>query len=217
MDEATRALMKLDDETRRSMASTFLDGLIEECLLEAVFEEHRSYKLMTGVCQACKRRWGEGGLYGGATMHMGGNGASNANRDIFNQDPSFTGGEKFQCPSCKTDLPAARFASHLGNCLGIGRTGGRSTTRRTASQVGTPIGNDSDTEGVADGKKREFFSFLQLSLALFPSLFGDGRGRVVWWESLFTQFFDRRDESKTKYRHPDPHPDPNPLPGLPLR
>jgi hypothetical protein len=99
------------------LAIEIADELLEEVLLEIVFEQHRKLRLGT-LCLNCdspqtdivqKRGYD---IFGqNITGRSGSSSQANVTTDV-----------KFDCPNCGWPVVASRYAPHLEKCMGIGRT-----------------------------------------------------------------------------------------------
>ncbi|KAI9140972.1 hypothetical protein BKA69DRAFT_1077547 [Paraphysoderma sedebokerense] len=102
------------------------NNLLEECLLDVIFQEHRKAKLSSQVCQVCSTRC--------RTYVL------SESKDIFGNDiTSQSDPEKIECPKCSRQLLYPRFASHLEKCLNLvtGRQAGRNAARRLVNSNST--------------------------------------------------------------------------------
>uniref|UniRef100_A0A1I7ZBD7 SAGA-associated factor 11 n=1 Tax=Steinernema glaseri TaxID=37863 RepID=A0A1I7ZBD7_9BILA len=90
---------------------------------------------------------------------------SNGTSSVPSSQPSTSNGKsssngarskhECKCPECGRTIAATRFAPHLENCLGMGRTAARASRRRPAGfyAAGNNFGSKSDTNLVAKDLK----------------------------------------------------------------
>jgi len=92
--------------------------------------------------------------------------ANKAGYDIYGLkvDNHDANGELVECPICKKNVAAARFAVHLEKCMGIGRTARtkRATVLKKTSSRGTAEGNQPSSVSDPDESKSQS----QLSMAI---------------------------------------------------
>ncbi|TPX35752.1 hypothetical protein SmJEL517_g01933 [Synchytrium microbalum] len=143
----------IDKNQQSSIA--FYDDLVEECMMEVLFEAHREAKL----ANAMSLLWYDLQAPG---------------RDVFGQElQSKVSDEKIPCPKCTKIVTAMKFMAHLEGCLGLagfGRQSARAASRRiydaanggSQSSAGrgtssSPFGDsDSDKEGsTTNDRKRK--------------------------------------------------------------
>ncbi|KAI9354518.1 hypothetical protein DFJ73DRAFT_826776 [Zopfochytrium polystomum] len=120
---------------------TFGD-ILEQCLLDVIFEAHREDKQVRSVCQICQTYCR---CY--ATKH---------GADIFG-NPAVQNSqtvEKLKCHQCNRAYPSNRYAPHLENCMGLGRRAVRTVRKVAASASSSPALNDSDVDDIVEKKKR---------------------------------------------------------------
>ncbi|KAI8053883.1 hypothetical protein BDF22DRAFT_681825 [Syncephalis plumigaleata] len=105
----------------KEAVSDLVTELLDECVLDAVVVAHREARLAAAKCGICRTRCRAF--------------SSTPGLDIFGQKPMPDTQEIVECPNCKRQFVASRYAPHLEKCLGIaGRNAARAGSRR-----GTPI------------------------------------------------------------------------------
>ncbi|KAI8929505.1 hypothetical protein BC831DRAFT_291221 [Entophlyctis helioformis] len=142
----------MPDALRDAIAKAVWDDILNEAVVEVLFDVHRLHKLDRSVCQVCHTKCRVFSSVPG--------------QDVFGCNPSLTNGEKYDCPQCQNQLPAARYAPHLEKCLGLGRMSSRVANRKitaaadrqsSPAATGSVYGegdSDTDRDTYTDKKKK---------------------------------------------------------------
>ncbi|VDL86356.1 unnamed protein product [Schistocephalus solidus] len=113
--------MSLHDEI-----SNFVDDLIDSCILDGILNLHRAIKL--GYYHLLVPDGEEASVQSGAPA-----------TDSLNKLPSCC-----RCVKCNCKVAATRYASHLSNCMGLGRNSSRRANKRIAEQQRLEDSDDVD-------------------------------------------------------------------------
>ncbi|KAJ3394653.1 SAGA-associated factor [Lobulomyces angularis] len=119
-----------------AMQNQILDSLINDAILELVFEVHRHFKNEKSVCQICKTRCHCFVQKGGV--------------DIFGNNSTQTQGERLECPNCSNLFPSVRYAPHMEKCMGLGRNASRN---KRSNNNSSPYSVDSEGDDQSNIKK----------------------------------------------------------------
>ncbi|XP_071519360.1 ataxin-7-like protein 3 isoform X2 [Panulirus ornatus] len=137
-------------ETLDVMAQMICQELVDDAILNVVFEVHQSVK--TGLMML---------ELGSAEEEHKFLQVNAEGLDVFGQAPVKKQHECI-CPSCSRNLAASRFAPHLEKCMGMGRNSSRIASRRIQNSTKENAQNlywgsddDDDDDGVIDRKRKK--------------------------------------------------------------
>jgi len=139
--------LKKDSRLLQKASEDILDTLVDDVILGICFDLHRAVK--TGLYEA---------------MDCDDNNAPHpiaGHVDVFGLPvstltglPSLKTVPQIECPNCKRQLAASRFAPHLEKCMGMGRNSSRLASRRIATSNKDSyrdVEEEETGEGGADG------------------------------------------------------------------
>ncbi|XP_045120066.1 ataxin-7-like protein 3 isoform X2 [Portunus trituberculatus] len=143
-------------DTLEALAQFVAQELLDDAILNVVFEVHQSVK--TGLLVL------EMGSLEEDTKFLQ---VSAEGLDVFGQAP-VKKQQECVCPSCSRNLAASRFAPHLEKCMGMGRNSSRIASRRIQNSTkensgGGPVGgggaaasdDDEDEDWLLDRKRKK--------------------------------------------------------------
>ncbi|KAK8394875.1 hypothetical protein O3P69_005979 [Scylla paramamosain] len=143
-------------DTLEALAQFVAQELLDDAILNVVFEVHQSVK--TGLLVL------EMGSLEEDTKFLQ---VSAEGLDVFGQAP-VKKQQECVCPSCSRNLAASRFAPHLEKCMGMGRNSSRIASRRIQNSTkensgGGPVGgggaaasdDDEDEDWLVDRKRKK--------------------------------------------------------------
>lgn len=117
---------------KAATAYSILGELVDECVLDLIFETHREAKLRAALCQICNTK---------CRTYV-----SAPTLDIFGNNPTET--EQYPCENCKTLQTSSRYAPHLEKCLGLSTRGaGRVARQRSGINPGSLYANNGQGYG----------------------------------------------------------------------
>ncbi|TPX40807.1 hypothetical protein SeMB42_g05862 [Synchytrium endobioticum] len=139
--------------TDKLSSMSIFDNMVEEVMMEVIFESHREAKLATSICQICLQQ---------CRCFV-----QAPNKDVFGQElQTKSSNDQTSCPKCGKVIATMKFMYHLEGCMGLGfgRQSSRVASRRiqdaaNGSQGGraassSPFDSESDKEGSATERKR---------------------------------------------------------------
>lgn len=139
--------LKKDPRLLQRASEDILDTLVDDIILGICFELHRAVK--TGLYEAMDYE-------DNSTPHP-----VAGHVDVFGHAvstitglPSLKTVPQIECPNCKRQLAASRFAPHLEKCMGMGRNSSRLASRRIATSNKDSyrdVEEEETGEGGADG------------------------------------------------------------------
>nr|VZI51821.1 unnamed protein product [Spirometra erinaceieuropaei] len=146
--------MSLHDEI-----SSFVDDLIDSCILDGILNLHRAIKL--GYFHLLAPDGEDANAQSG-----------NSTADSLNKLPSCC-----RCVKCNCKVAATRYASHLSNCMGLGRNSSRRANKRIAEQqrledsddVDEPYYLDSSPASTSGVRNDKTYTDLMRLVDLLPS------------------------------------------------
>ncbi|KAJ2753686.1 hypothetical protein GGH94_003646 [Coemansia aciculifera] len=127
--------------SRALLAMELFAEMIDDMMMDVVFETHLEAKQCVSACAVCSTRC-----------------QSDANVvqvDGIAADGSSPGvaADLFECPNCQRPYPAARFASHMDKCMGLSSR--RAATRSAVSTPSYPPASyESSSEQSMDRKRK---------------------------------------------------------------
>ncbi|XP_068232607.1 ataxin-7-like protein 3 isoform X1 [Palaemon carinicauda] len=137
-------------ETLESVAQMVSQELLDDAILNVVFEVHQSVK--TGLMMLELGTIEEEQKF----LQVNAEGL-----DVFGQAP-IKKQHECVCPNCSRNLAASRFAPHLEKCMGMGRNSSRIASRRIQNSTKENINNngggsddDDDDDWMVDRKRKK--------------------------------------------------------------
>lgn len=120
LDNADTTNISLSSKALDEQSMSVLDELVDDVILGACFEVHRSVKLGIFFLDEAKDDEKKYEI------------VDEVGLDVFGQVPLK---KQFECvcPNCQRNLAASRFAPHLEKCMGMGRNSSRIASKRIAN------------------------------------------------------------------------------------
>lgn len=105
--------------SKAAVAYSILGELVDECVLDLIFETHREAKMNAAICQICHTKCRDF--------------VSAPALDIFGNIPTET--EQYPCENCGSMQTSSRYAPHLEKCLGLSTSRGSNRAARQRSAI----------------------------------------------------------------------------------